>query len=73
MVPSTSLGIKSPAVRIGGIFVDTPSRPKALSMKLDGPHLQCLLSSIAREASERPSRRRQSRQGVEVQYHCTTL
>ncbi len=38
-----------------------------------GPPLRCLLSSIAREDSERPTRRRQTSEGAAVQYHCTTL
>jgi len=38
-----------------------------------GPPQQCLLSRIWWEASERPTRRRQSSERVEVQYHCTTL
>jgi hypothetical protein len=38
-----------------------------------GPPLRCLLSSIAREDSERPTRPRQTSGGAAVQYHCTTL
>ena len=38
-----------------------------------GPPLRCLLSSIARENSERLARRHQTSEGAAVQYHCTTL
>ena len=38
-----------------------------------GPFLRCLLSRIRWEALERSTRYRQTREGAEVQYHCTTL
>jgi hypothetical protein len=62
------VGVGCVSLQEGKLFI---SYLKRRSMKLDHP-FRCLLSSIAREASERPTRRRQTREEAEVQYHCTT-